>query len=192
MRIILASQSPRRKELFEQIGIEPEVIVSDVKEDVNEFNPAKHVENLSFIKAKAVFEKLPRSKYEESFAVVGADTVVYSDGNILGKPADRREAIDMINGLQGKSHYVYTGFTIIFSNGMTITDHSKTTVSVYPMDFEEVMEYTSTDEPYDKAGAYGIQGLFGRYVEKIDGDYNNVVGLPVSKIMQYITKGDKE
>lgn len=192
MRIILASQSPRRKELFEQIGIEPEVIVSDVSEDVNEFNPAKHVENLSFIKAKAVFEKLSQRNINEPFVVVGADTVVYSDGQILGKPADKREAFDMIKGIQGKSHFVYTGFTVIFSNGKTITDHSKTEVFVYPMSFEEIMEYTGTDEPYDKAGAYGIQGLFGRYVEKIIGDYNNVVGLPVSKIMQYITKGDNE
>ncbi len=88
--------------------------------------------------------------------------------------------------LEGKVHSVFTGFTVFFENGKSVTDYSETKVYVYPMSNEEIEEYINTDEPYDKAGAYGIQGLFGKFVEKIDGDYQNVVGLPVSKIFQTI------
>ena len=123
----------------------------------------------------------------ENDVVLGADTVVYAGGRILGKPADKDEAREMIRLLAGNVHSVFTGFTLVFDNGKTITDYAETKVYVYPMNDEEIEDYISTNEPYDKAGAYGIQGIFGRYVEKIDGDYNNVVGLPVSKIL-YILK----
>lgn len=184
MNIILASKSPRRKELLEQIGIIPEIIVSEADENIDEKDPQSLVMKLSKIKAEAVFDDV--KERNEEFCVLGADTVVFADDSILGKPENKEEARRMIKGLQGKYHYVYTGFTLIFSDKRIITDYCETKVYVYSMTDDEIEEYISTCEPYDKAGAYGIQGLFGRYVEKIDGDYNNVVGLPVSKIMRYI------
>ncbi len=144
---------------------------------------------LSSIKAESVFEQNPdlfTSLESEKSFILGADTVVYAGGMILGKPADKNEARDMIKLLSGSVHSVFTGFTILFEDGKKITDYAETRVFVYPMSDEEIEDYISTDEPYDKAGAYGIQGLFGRFVEKIEGDYNNVVGLPVSKILHTV------
>ena len=207
IRIILASKSPRRKELIEGAGFKTLIIPSDADENIEEKDPAELVKKLSEIKAMSVYDciKDKAGKNREDFAgnsndagntdinisendvVLGADTVVYAGGRILGKPADKDEARDMIQLLVGNVHSVFTGFTLVFSDGRKITDYSETKVYVYPMNDEEIEDYISTNEPYDKAGAYGIQGIFGRYVEKIDGDYNNVVGLPVSKIL-YILK----
>ena len=207
IRIILASKSPRRKELIEGAGFKTLIIPSDADENIEEKDPAELVKKLSEIKAMSVYDciKDKAGKNREDFAgnsndagntdinisendvVLGADTVVYAGGRILGKPADKDEARDMIQLLVGNVHSVFTGFTLVFDNGKTITDYAETKVYVYPMNDEEIEDYISTNEPYDKAGAYGIQGIFGRYVEKIDGDYNNVVGLPVSKIL-YILK----
>lgn len=181
--IILASKSPRRKELFEQIGVIPKIVVSEADENIDEKDPRELVKKLSSIKAEAVKNIINESG---DYCVVGADTVVYANGRILGKPKDKDEARRMIEGLSGNVHSVFTGYTLIFKDGRKITDFCETKVYVYEMTDEEIEEYISSDEPYDKAGAYGIQGLFGKYVEKIDGDYNNVVGLPVSRIMQYI------
>ena len=207
IRIILASKSPRRKELIEGAGFKTLIIPSDADENIEEKDPAELVKKLSEIKAMSVYDciKDKAGKNREDFAgnsndagntninisendvVLGADTVVYAGGRILGKPADKDEAREMIRLLAGNVHSVFTGFTLVFSDGRIITDYSETKVYVYPMNDEEIEDYISTNEPYDKAGAYGIQGIFGRYVEKIDGDYNNVVGLPVSKIL-YILK----
>lgn len=181
--IVLASKSPRRKELFEQIGVIPKIVVSEADENIDEKDPRELVKKLSSIKAEAVKNIINESG---DYCIVGADTVVYANGRILGKPKDKDEARRMIEGLSGKVHSVFTGYTLIFKDGRKITDFCETKVYVYEMTDEEIEEYISSDEPYDKAGAYGIQGLFGKYVEKIDGDYNNVVGLPVSRIMQYI------
>ncbi len=202
IRIILASKSPRRKELIEGVGFKTLIIPSDADENIEEKDPAELVKKLSESKAMSVYDciKDKAGKNREDLAgnsndagntdinisendvVLGADTVVYAGGRILGKPADKDEARDMIQLLAGNVHSVFTGFTLVFSDGRKITDYSETKVYVYPMNDEEIEDYISTNEPYDKAGAYGIQGIFGRYVEKIDGDYNNVVGLPVSKI----------
>ena len=207
IRIILASKSPRRKELIEGVGFKTLIFPSEADENIEEKDPAELVKKLSEIKAMSVYDciKDKVGKNREDFAgnsndagntdinisendvVLGADTVVYAGGRILGKPADKDEARDMIQLLAGNVHSVFTGFTLVFDNGKTITDYAETKVYVYPMNDEEIEDYISTNEPYDKAGAYGIQGIFGRYVEKIDGDYNNVVGLPVSKIL-YILK----
>ena len=178
--IILASKSPRRKELFEQIGVIPKIVVSEADENIDEKDPRELVKKLSSIKAEAVKNIINESG---DYCVVGADTVVYANGRILGKPKDKDEARRMIEGLSGNVHSVFTGYTLIFKDGRKITDFCETKVYVYEMTDEEIEEYISSDEPYDKAGAYGIQGLFGKYVEKIDGDYNNVVGLPVSRIL---------
>ena len=207
IRIILASKSPRRKELIEGAGFKTLIIPSDADENIEEKDPAELVKKLSEIKALSVYELIKDKtgktcgvlaggsnnagktdvNISEEDVVLGADTVVYAGGRILGKPADKEDARDMIKLLAGNVHSVFTGFTLVLSNGQKITDYSETKVYVYPMSDEEIEEYISTNEPYDKAGAYGIQGIFGKYVEKIDGDYNNVVGLPVSKII-YILK----
>lgn len=206
IRIILASKSPRRKELIEGVGFKTLIIPSEADENIEEKDPAELVKKLSEIKAMSVYDciKDKAGKKREDFAgnsndagntninisendvVLGADTVVYAGGRILGKPADKDEAREMIQLLAGNVHSVFTGFTLVFSDGRKITDYSETKVYVYPMNDEEIEDYISTGEPYDKAGAYGIQGIFGRYVEKIDGDYNNVVGLPVSKILNML------
>ncbi len=202
IRIILASKSPRRKELIEGGGFKTLIIPSDADENIEEKDPAELVKKLSEIKALSVYEFIKDKadkvvgnsnnagktefNISENDIVLGADTVVYAGGKILGKPADKDEARDMIRLLAGNVHSVFTGFTLVFSDGRKITDYSETKVYVYPMNDEEIEEYISTSEPYDKAGAYGIQGIFGRYVEKIDGDYNNVVGLPVSKILYFL------
>ncbi len=128
------------------------------------------------------------SERNEDIVIIGADTVVACDGEVLGKPADRKDAIRMIRMLQGRKHDVFTGVTLIRLDGQgNIADersfHEHTEVEVYPMSEEEILLYTATDEPYDKAGAYGIQAGFMIYVKGIRGDYNNVVGLPVARLI---------
>ena len=185
--IILASKSPRRKELLENAGFDIRILVSDADENIEEDNPTELVKKLSYIKAKAVFDEISK-KIEEDYIVLGADTVVYAHGEILGKPKDKEDARRMVKMYSGDVHSVYTGFSLITGSGKVYTDYCETKVYVYELSDEEIEEYISTDEPYDKAGAYGIQGLFGKYVEKIEGDYNNVVGLPVSKIVHTLKK----
>ena len=223
-KIILASASPRRRELLSQIGLDFEVVVSETEEKITSTEPAKVVEELSAQKAEAVWEKLcsmtasqgsvtdaerleegsgvsrpdegsegfdPEQKSGETtitgIIVLGADTVVASDGKILGKPADTEGAVAMLTMLQGRGHEVYTGVTILYEeNGerKTLTFHEKTTVHFYPMTDAQIREYVATGDPMDKAGAYGIQGLCARYISGIAGDYNNVVGLPVGRVYQ--------
>lgn len=182
MRIILASASPRRKELLGQLGLEFEILVSDVEEIVTETEPAKVVEELSALKAEAVF-----SQTAGDVLVIGADTVVAQDGKILGKPADEEAAKEMLLSLQAREHAVYTGVTLCMRRGTQELKNSFaecTQVKFYPMTEAEIKNYVNTKEPMDKAGAYGIQGIGGRFVEKIIGDYNNVVGLPIARLYQ--------
>ena len=197
-KIILASASPRRRELLTQIGLPFEVVVSEAEEKITSTEPARVVEELSAQKAEAVWEKLagsevfdPEQKSGETtitdIVVLGADTVVACDGKILGKPADTEAAVAMLTMLQGRGHEVYTGVTILYEeNGerKTLTFHEKTTVHFYPMTNAQIREYVATGDPMDKAGAYGIQGSFAAFIKGIDGDYNNVVGLPVSSVYQ--------
>ena len=156
------------------------------------------VTRLEAQKAEAVWEKLavsgvfdPEQKSGEATMtdtlVLGADTVVACDGKILGKPADSEAAAAMLTMLQGRGHEVYTGVTILYEeNGerKTLTFHEKTTVYFYPMTDAQIREYVATGDPMDKAGAYGIQGFCARYIRGIEGDYNNVVGLPVGRVYQ--------
>lgn len=197
-KIILASASPRRRELLTQIGLDFDVVVSETEEKINSTEPAEVVEELSAQKAEAVWEKLavsgvfdPEQKSGEATMtdtlVLGADTVVACDGKILGKPADSEAAAAMLTMLQGRGHEVYTGVTILYEeNGerKTLTFHEKTTVRFYPMTDAQIREYVATGDPMDKAGAYGIQGFCARYIRGIEGDYNNVVGLPVGRVYQ--------
>ncbi len=189
MKIVLASASPRRKELLAQIGMEFDILVSDVEEKVNSSIPHAVVEELSAQKALASMEQLLKSPLSENVLVIGADTVVACEGQILGKPKDAANAQDMLRMLQGRSHEVYTGVTFIYCNAGTgdkqvRTFHEATKVTFYPMTEKEIADYVTSGDPLDKAGAYGIQGFCARYIKGIEGDYNNVVGLPVGRLYQ--------
>lgn len=185
-RIILASASPRRKELLEQVGIQFEVIKSTVEEVITETNPDKVVMELSTQKAEDVYQNLLD---REDVLVIGADTVVYNRGQILGKPHSQEEAFQMIQGIQGRKHSVFTGVTLLF-NGKKISFAEETQVVVNAMTENDIRQYIATGEPMDKAGSYGIQGRFAAFVKEIHGDYNTVVGLPVSRICSELKKID--
>ena len=242
-KYILASASPRRIEILGKLGFEFTTEVSDAEEklknDFNKLQPKEKVEELSFIKAADVAESLiltKETKEGDAYIVIGADTVVSVDGEILEKPRDKADAGRMIELIQGRSHEVYTGVTLIYipkevlenrgvkegnkylelfkilENQMKEADNSeetaeigniikamlsenklivrtfseKTEVSVYPMNEAEVEGYISTLEPYDKAGGYAIQGRFSAYIEKINGDYSTVVGLPAGRLYHEI------
>lgn len=190
LTVVLASASPRRTELLEQGNIKHVVMPSHCEEVITSQVPSQVVEELSAQKAEDVYQQYEK-KNAGDFLVIGSDTVVAADGKILGKPKDKEEAYQMISMLQGKAHQVYTGVTLLIKkDGKKIrkTFHECSDVHVYPMCKEEIREYIATGEPMDKAGAYGIQGLCARFVEKIQGDYNNVVGLPVGRIYQKLKK----
>ena len=187
-KIILASASPRRKELLIQAGFSPEVVPSSVEEIITGRAPSETAEGLSRIKCLDVAEK-KRSAGQRS-VVLGSDTIVVLDNRILGKPKSREEACKMLHRLQGKKHQVITGVTIVLVEGGSIletdTFSSRTDVWVAPMSEEEILSYVETGDPMDKAGAYGIQGPFARFVEKIEGDYYTVVGLPVAAVYRHL------
>lgn len=197
MKFILASASPRRKELLEQIGMEFEVRVSEAEEVTNATEPAEYVMELSFLKAEDVAGKIPvmydARGVDQDFVVIGSDTVVAAEGEILGKPKDKDDARRMITMLSGKTHQVYTGVTLMIFKEERMhreTFYEKTDVTFYEMTGEQIEEYINTTEPYDKAGAYAIQGLCSAYIKGINGDYASVVGLPVSRICYELTKYD--
>ncbi|MDO4323727.1 MAG: Maf family protein [Lachnospiraceae bacterium] len=182
-KIILASASPRRKELMEQIGLEFEVIPSRAEEVITSQEPGEVVKELSAQKAADVAGGIQEG------IVIGSDTIVYHDGHIMGKPADRDEARGMLRSIQGNTHSVFTGVTVIVKEKEKSTCHTffrETKVRVYPMTEQETEKYLDTGEPMDKAGAYGIQGKFAAWIESIEGDYNTVVGLPVSALWQVL------
>lgn len=182
--IILASASPRRKELLSTAGLEFTVRVADVEEVIDEnATPDEVVMSLALQKAQAVAQADPTA------TVIGADTVVVLDGEILGKPVNEQNAIEMLTALSGRSHTVYTGVAII--NGEKIKNFCEATqVEFFPLTEDEIRSYVATGEPMDKAGAYGIQGKGCVLVRKIDGDYFNVVGLPVSRVCRELRDFD--
>ncbi len=187
--IVLASGSPRRKELLAKTGLKFSVVVSGGEEKAETSDPAETVEKLSLDKASAVADLLQAEK--EPQLIIGADTVVACDGEILGKPSDREDAFRMLWKLQGETHQVYTGVTLLLKKEDTWQAHTfneKTDVQFYPVSREELLAYIETGEPMDKAGSYGIQGKFGIYVKRICGDYNNVVGLPVGRLVYELKK----
>ncbi len=187
-KIILASASPRRRELMEQAGYEFEIQVSHKEETYISETPAEIVKELALLKARDIAEK----NIQRDLIVIGADTVVAYEGKILGKPKSRQEAFEMIRSFQGDKHQVYTGVAILDydANGKeTIINHAvKTDVYVNTMADEEIWHYIDSDNVMDKAGSYGIQSGFAIYIEKIEGDYFNVVGLPISYIYSELKK----
>ena len=191
--IVLASQSPRRRALLRQVGIDPVVMPSTIDEGIETTDPEEAVKTLSRQKAENVADQL-----NARALIIAADTVVAAEGKILGKPKNHEEAAEMICMIEGKTHQVYTGVTLMLSEGgrTPVTFAEKTDVHVYPMPADEIAAYASTDEPMDKAGGYAIQGAFSAYIRGIDGDYTNVVGLPVGALYQalkaFISKAEKE
>ena len=201
VRLILASASPRRKDLLRQIGIEPEIHPADVSEDTTETLPPRVVETLSVRKCRAAAEKLIAEGSTENAGggktvVLSADTIVACDGKILGKPADAEDAAAMLQMLQGRTHQVYTGVSMAELAADRVIRETTfsvcTDVTVGPMSRPDILRYIGTGEPMDKAGAYGIQGIFARHVEQISGDYSNVVGLPVHAVWQVLQSWEKE
>lgn len=182
MKIVLASGSPRRRELLQQIGIEAEIIPSHYQEVMKGTDPQETVTELSVGKAGEV-----ASRCGEDAVVIGADTVVAVQGRILGKPGSHQEAEEMIRLLSGGTHQVYTGVCFLY-RGRLRSFTECTEVQVYPMTDEEIHSYAATEEPMDKAGAYGIQGRFARYIRGISGDYSNVVGLPAGRVYQELKR----
>ena len=206
VRLVLASASPRRRELLSQIGLEFTVMPSTKEENAKTTEAGALVQELSRQKAVDIWEQLSggqgqnpdadqeqiaeetqepnlNGKRQPELLVIGADTVVCCEGKILGKPHSREAAAEMLTALQGRSHEVYTGVTL-YSQSETVTFFECTQVDFYPMTEVEISEYIDSKEPMDKAGAYGIQGLGARFVKGIRGDYNTVVGLPVGRLYQ--------
>lgn len=185
MKIILASGSPRRKEILEQVGISFSICVSQKEEKITKSNPKDIVKELSLLKASDVVEKI-----EEDAVIIGADTIVVHDGNILGKPKNKEHALQMLQTLQDDFHSVYTGVSLLKKvNGKIekeIVFSVETKVFVTPMTEQEMIAYIETEEPMDKAGGYAIQGRFAPYILKIDGDYYNVVGLPIAPLYEVL------
>ncbi len=206
IQFVLASQSPRRKELLERLGVCVSVITSDVSEEISSEDPVMVTSVLANRKAMAVAEGLvcERGKLlmkeplvdgmtlkvgpADKAIVIGADTVVVSEGKILGKPKSVVEARNMLKSLMDNTHEVYTGVALLTlqdgKQDRSRTFHEKTIVSVGHLDEVELEDYITSPEPYDKAGGYGIQGEFCKYITGIEGDYYNVVGLPLQRLYQ--------
>ena len=198
-QIILASQSPRRKELLEQIGLEFEICPAKGEEVITKTIPEEVVMELSKQKAEEVAAMVSSFGEEHKdittpsdLLVIGADTVVAYDGKILGKPVDEADAKRMLTMLSGNTHSVFTGVTLVLidksGRAGELVFYEKTNVKMHQMTEAEIDRYIATGEPMDKAGSYGIQGKCAIYIEKIDGDYNNVVGLPITRIYQELKK----
>lgn len=230
-QIILASASPRRKELLEQLGLDFEIRPSRGEEIITKTKPEEVVKELAYQKAMEISKEI-QSEYgtgkenyvEKPVQVIGADTIVVCDNQIFGKPVDEADAKRMLTHLQGNTHQVYTGVCVVtfFAGGSSQCIPSgypvmhahpgrfsqctpsgypvmhvhaggflqctefveKTDVTMYPVSEQEILEYISTQECMDKAGAYAIQGISGRFIKEIHGDYNNVVGLPIARLWQ--------
>lgn len=185
MKLILASGSPRRKELLTRAGAEFEVCVSDVDESGVCGTPEEVVSALSEMKGAAVFASHKKD------CVLSADTVVALDGEIFGKPRDEKDALRMLKALDGRKHFVYTGVCVMFErNGEPVTEKKVVGTEVFFRNAceDELKAYVATGEPMGKAGAYAIQGRGGNFVEKINGDWSNVVGLPVCTVIKMLEK----
>ena len=178
MNIVLASGSPRRRELLEMLGVKNLVIMPARGEEIVPSNtePGEIVEILAEAKAREVSEL-----WTENDVVIAADTIVWIDGTLLGKPHSRTDAEKMLSKLSGRTHEVYTGVCVIHG-GKIVTEHERTLVSFRELSKEEINSYIETGEPMDKAGAYAAQGKGALFVNHLDGDFFNVMGLPVCRL----------
>ncbi len=181
MDLILASKSPRRRELFELIGLPFTPVVSPADEDIPFTDPGTYVERLALRKAEPVFAQHPQA------CVVGADTIVWLDDTIIGKPRDAQDADRILHALSGRTHTVYTGLAVLAPGSRQIL-HDTTRVTFRKLEDWEIRAYIHTGEPLDKAGAYGIQGLGAILVERVEGCYFTVIGLPIPRLYQALLK----
>lgn len=189
MQIILASKSPRRKEILETLGVSFDIVTANTDEQSDQTDPALLVEQLAMQKARDVQALLEsQGQLHPDTLIIASDTVVALDGEILGKPLDREDARRMISGLQNTAHHVLSGIAFcyvdVLGNKKEALSHASTAVHFGPMHEADIELYLDSDEPYDKAGAYAIQGLAGRWITGIEGDYFNVVGLPVNTMCE--------
>jgi septum formation protein len=182
-KLVLASGSPRRKELLSGLGFPFEIIVSDVDETVaGDMQPHAVVHALAYRKAAAVSNSL------QNGIVIGSDTIVVVDDNILGKPKDEQDAFHMLHTLQGRNHNVYSGIAVIdAATGKQLVDHRSTLVHIRPLTDKEIWSYIQTGETRDKSGSYAIQGIGSTIVDRIEGDYFTVVGLPMELLASMLT-----
>lgn len=194
IKYILASGSPRRRELLEQVGLSFEILPAHGEEIITKELPWEIVEELSYQKAAEAADRYVSENGAinegDIHVIIGADTIVAYGSEIMGKPKDTEDAVRMLTALQNNTHQVYTGVTLALlspDKTKTVTFHEKTDVSMYPMSPLQIREYVDTGEPADKAGAYAIQGKCAAYIKGINGDYNNVVGLPVGRLMQELS-----
>ena len=186
MKLILASKSPRRREILSNLNIEFDIITADTNEDSDIKEPEKLVEELAFRKADAVRNMLyANGKLTDDCVIIGCDTVVSKDGAILGKPKDRKDAFLMLKTLSGNEHQVLSGVALL-KGDKSVVSHEITKVYFDDLSEKEIEDYISSGECDDKAGAYGIQGLASKFVKRIDGCYFNVVGLPVNLLYRML------
>lgn len=181
--IVLASGSPRRKELLEQIGLKFTVHPSPYEEDMSlDLSPAELARTLGFEKGKAVQELYP-----DDHVIISADTVVAHGDQVFGKPKSEQEAFEVLKTLSGSTHQVITGFSILHTASDTeISEADINDIHFYDISEDEIWEYIRTGDPMDKAGAYGVQGFAARFVKGLEGDYNSIVGIPAGKVFQYL------
>lgn len=199
-KIILASGSPRRREILEQVGLKFTVCTSDIEEIFTKEKPEEIVIELASMKVKDVANKI-----NEASIIIGSDTMVAVNGQVMGKPKDEEDAKNMIRKLQDNKHQVYTGVSVIIKEEASVQSNTsqeknliyinkyvnfvtKTDVWVNSMTEEQIAAYVETGEPYDKAGAYAIQGRFAIHINKIEGDYYNIVGFPIAKLYEVLRK----
>jgi len=192
-QIILASESPRRKEIMKTMGIKYQVIAADVEEVVQETRPKKMVQALAQLKTDAVLKKYELQAVEpKDLIIIGADTMVFYHEHALGKPKNEEDAFRMLSMLSDDTHEVITGVNILIKNRFGLEESLSfavsTKVAVQPLTPEQIRDYIATGESMDKAGAYAIQGGFGIFIKEIIGDYYNVVGFPIAKIYSTLLK----
>lgn len=183
--LILASSSPRRYELLKMVGLSFEVEYPDISEDIPFTKPDEMVKTLAEKKARAVAD------VKSEGLVIGSDTLVFCDGDILGKPKNKEHAVSMLLKLQGNVHYVYSGVAIVDAKTKkSAVDYRRTKVIFKPMNLDEINAYVEAEKPFDKAGAYGIQGRAAVFIEGIEGCYYNVMGLPLACLFSMLKEFD--
>ena len=188
MRVILASKSPRRREILSMLGIPFEVVTADTDESSDITDPAALVEELALRKGRAVRRLLlDRGAWDDDTLIIASDTVVATDDTVLGKPQDEQDAARMLRVLQDSTHHVISGIALLSGN-REITAHDKTAVHFAPMSEQEILWYAKSGEPLDKAGAYAVQGLASLFIKGLSGDYFNVVGLPVHRLFKTLAE----
>lgn len=185
LRLVLASESPRRKDLLESVGIIPLVVPSNIDEDIPD--KAMPPDNLVKVLARRKIRRVAADRPGDF--VIGADTIVVIDGEVLGKPRDDEDARAMLRRISGRTHHVYTGVALYEPWGQSVLDDFDVTpVTIRAMDEEEIQWYVATGEPMDKAGSYALQGIGGFFVTRVEGDFSNVVGLPLPKVYSLLRR----